>query len=440
MAGKKMRLSQCMIVKNEEANIEKALSWGKEVVCEQIVVDTGSTDRTVELARAMGAKVYTFPWIDDFAAAKNFAISKAAGDWIAFLDADEYFASGDEKKLITLLEKIEQESVRQDVILVTLMDVDENGKGGASRYSPRVFRNISGLKYTGRIHEHLVWNDGDEQINTVNAAKMLTIYHTGYQKEMKAKKGTRNLELLQKELEINPNDKDMLGYLGDEYFWHDQMDEAIESYWKAIAQMPERCAVMDQRSAKTFSNLMNVLLVKEEYAQVEKVYRIAESHMPEEPDFPYFYGVSLVQMGLLKDGIAYLELGIKRLEENSSCVSNCLSSSLQNVYVNLARAYLELKNGNKTVEYCVQLLKVNSGDAEALQLLLAAFRGEGEVPIVTPEQTVEFVGKICDLTSLRGRYLLLRVAQTGVYPELVQYIERYLFSQEEKAALKAAGL
>ena len=89
MRGKDVRLSQCMIVRDEEKNIERALSWGKDLVYEQIVVDTGSTDRTVELALAMGAKVYHFQWIDDFAAAKNYAISKASGDWIAFLDADE---------------------------------------------------------------------------------------------------------------------------------------------------------------------------------------------------------------------------------------------------------------------------------------------------------------------------------------------------------------
>ena len=69
-----VRLSQCMIVKNEEKNIERALSWGKDIMYEQIVVDTGSTDRTVDIAKQMGAKVYHFEWIDDFAAAKNYAI------------------------------------------------------------------------------------------------------------------------------------------------------------------------------------------------------------------------------------------------------------------------------------------------------------------------------------------------------------------------------
>ena len=75
------RISQCMIVKNEEDTIERALSWGKGIVSEQIVVDTGSTDRTVELAEKMGAQVYHFQWINDFAAAKNFAIENGSRFW-----------------------------------------------------------------------------------------------------------------------------------------------------------------------------------------------------------------------------------------------------------------------------------------------------------------------------------------------------------------------
>lgn len=102
----RIRLSQCMIVKNEEKNIQRALSWGKDIMWEQIVVDTGSTDRTVELAREMGAKIYHFSWIDDFSAAKNYAIEQAEGDWIVFLDADEYFLAEDTKKLIPFLMKI----------------------------------------------------------------------------------------------------------------------------------------------------------------------------------------------------------------------------------------------------------------------------------------------------------------------------------------------
>lgn len=102
----KKTISQCMIVKNEEKNIRRALSWGKDIMCEQIVVDTGSSDRTVEIAREMGAKIFFFPWINDFAAAKNFAIDQAKGDWIAFLDADESFTPEDAAKIPEILEYV----------------------------------------------------------------------------------------------------------------------------------------------------------------------------------------------------------------------------------------------------------------------------------------------------------------------------------------------
>ena len=98
-----VRLSQCMIVKNEEKNIEKALSWAKGYAFEQIVVDTGSTDRTIEIAERMGAKVFHFKWIDDFSAAKNYALDQASGDWIAFLDADEYMSAEHARLIIPLI-------------------------------------------------------------------------------------------------------------------------------------------------------------------------------------------------------------------------------------------------------------------------------------------------------------------------------------------------
>ena len=99
-------LSQCMIVKNEEKHIRRALSWAAGIAKEQIVVDTGSTDRTVEIARSMGAKVFHFPWEDDFSSAKNYAIRQASGSWIAFLDADEYLDADDAKKAAGDLKEI----------------------------------------------------------------------------------------------------------------------------------------------------------------------------------------------------------------------------------------------------------------------------------------------------------------------------------------------
>ncbi len=96
-------LSLCMIAKNEEDNIERALMSVKPVVDEMIVVDTGSTDRTKDIARALGAKVYDFPWTDNFSDARNFSISKATGKWVLVLDADEAISPLDYGKLRELV-------------------------------------------------------------------------------------------------------------------------------------------------------------------------------------------------------------------------------------------------------------------------------------------------------------------------------------------------
>ena len=88
-------LSLCMIVRNEEENLPKCLMSVKSVVDEIIVVDTGSTDRTKEIAKIFGARVYDYEWADDFSGARNFSLSKAEGSWILILDADEVISSLD---------------------------------------------------------------------------------------------------------------------------------------------------------------------------------------------------------------------------------------------------------------------------------------------------------------------------------------------------------
>ena len=86
-----MKLSACYIVKDAAAVLKKSLESLKDNVDEIIVVDTGSVDASIEIAQQAGAKVYSYSWQDDFAAVRNFALGKAGGDWIVFLDADEYF-------------------------------------------------------------------------------------------------------------------------------------------------------------------------------------------------------------------------------------------------------------------------------------------------------------------------------------------------------------
>ena len=101
--NRKPRLSVCMIVKNEERFLGQCLASVKGLADELIIIDTGSTDRTVEIAREHGAQVGHFEWCNDFAAARNASIAPATGDWILFLDADEELSSAEKQTLPTLL-------------------------------------------------------------------------------------------------------------------------------------------------------------------------------------------------------------------------------------------------------------------------------------------------------------------------------------------------
>ncbi|HYF75279.1 MAG TPA: glycosyltransferase family 2 protein, partial [Candidatus Nitrosocosmicus sp.] len=88
-------VSLCMIVKNEEKFLENCLKSVKDFVDEMIVVDTGSADRTVEIAKSHNARVFYFEWINDFAAARNYALDQATGEYVLVMDADEYLEQGE---------------------------------------------------------------------------------------------------------------------------------------------------------------------------------------------------------------------------------------------------------------------------------------------------------------------------------------------------------
>jgi glycosyltransferase involved in cell wall biosynthesis len=140
-----------MIVKNEEEDIGRALNSVRPVVDEMIVVDTGSTDRTKEIARSLGAKVYDFRWNDSFAEARNFSISKATGKWILVLDADEVISAQDHEKL-------------KELVHPTSSPLAKGGQRGVTAYSFVTRTYVTDLNTTG-------WtaNDGqykDEEAGT----------------------------------------------------------------------------------------------------------------------------------------------------------------------------------------------------------------------------------------------------------------------------------
>ncbi len=438
-------ISQCMIVKNEEKNIVQALSWGRGIVDEQIVVDTGSTDQTVELAKKMGAKVYSFSWIDDFAAAKNFAISKAGGEWIAFLDADEYFSGEDAKKLKKLLGEIGS----QEAVLTGWVQLKDNGEVLSVDSQIRIFRNLPNLRYHRRIHEYLAVEEekGQRRLCYWDASGDLAIFHTGYGEAASEKKRSdrRNIRLLQMELEERPGDYELLGYLGNEYESFEEWDLAEDAYRKAVASMPKHVrGEYDGTTSGCVFRLLELLCVlpgKKE-KEILDFYRWADATWPEEGDFSYVVGKYFAVHGNFSEGENYLKKALATVETyGTASRSSLVAAKVMDIYELLAMCCYNQGNLQDCVKLATALLKENPYLMTTAILLISAFHQDMLSRAQAKSgagQVAELLGKsFYDFSSLKDRMFVLRAATDAGYPELVEVIRR-LFSPEELAQIDRA--
>lgn len=144
-------ISLCMIVKNEEETLGRCLSSVQGIADEIIVVDTGSTDRTQEIARQYTDKLYPFPWTDDFAAARNFAFSKATQDYLLWLDADDLLLEADREDFLSLKKTL---SPQVDLVMMKYhVAFDTAGNPTFSYYRERLLKNRAGFQWEGKVHE-----------------------------------------------------------------------------------------------------------------------------------------------------------------------------------------------------------------------------------------------------------------------------------------------
>lgn len=198
-------VSACMIVKNEQDTLEDCLESIKDWVDEIIIVDTGSTDKTVEIAEKFGAKVFHQKWIEDFSFHRNYSISKATQEWVFVIDADERVVQGHGEKLRSMLPKIEQ-----DVIVVNLQNLlSESGKRiPASHFkSFRFFRRSYGPLYELKVHNHPILKE-----NTTAYIVDFCIHHIGYDlsPEKMAKKKERIIRMCRRWVDEEPDNQEAL--------------------------------------------------------------------------------------------------------------------------------------------------------------------------------------------------------------------------------------
>ena len=224
---KTFTLSLCIIAKDEEMFIEECIKSVYDLIDEIVLVDTGSQDRTVEIALKYGAKVYSIEWENDFSKAKNYAIENSTGDWIIFLDADERLHPDDKEKLVNAITSCSEETEAVLTKILNFVDFFQS-QIGEVHYNYRIFRNKNELRFIYPIHENL-WNIKEER-SPYAFISDIRILHFGYIDAIynKKKKNERNLSILKEYLKKDPNNFFHNLNIAVEYYNLGRFEEALE--------------------------------------------------------------------------------------------------------------------------------------------------------------------------------------------------------------------
>ena len=415
-------LSLCMIVKNEEEYLPRCLASVQGVVDEIIVVDTGSTDRTVEIARSFGAKVFQHPWQGDFSEARNVSLEHATGEWILFLDADEELVEEDKEKLRQLL----HDQVNEGFYLNEINFVgDQPGQEAVLNMAFRLFRNRKEYRFTGAIHEQIV--ACVQRHNPNIGFSQVRINHYGYLNKPSVEKNkvSRNLEILLQEVERNPQDNFTRFNLGVEYMRLGQYDRALEQYQKAFHKLPS----LEVAYASIL--LRNIALCLKELKRYKEALKVLADALQAYPDY--------TDLVFLK-GLVYLEM--KRYREAAETFKECLrrgESGQRHItqqgvggykaWLALGDTYVQLGDEREAVKAYTRAMMANARFPVPVHRLASLLLPREEV-----EEVKAFFARHLD-TSMKE--VLLNLAQAfareGKYNEALTYLDE-LISREGKTA------
>ena len=325
-----------MIVKDEELKLSKCLSSAKKFAHEIVILDTGSTDKTVKIAEGYGAQVHHFEWCNDFSAARNQALKYVTGDWILVLDADEILAP-------EIIPQLREAIQREEYLLINL--VREEIGAAQSPYSmvSRLFRNHPDIKFSRPYHalvddsvSEIISKEPQWQIGYIQG---IAILHSGYQQSVIENKNKleRAKASMEEFLANNPDDAYACSKLGALYMDLGKVSQGIQLLSKGVSVSGENYDVLYelyyhlgiaysrlknhqqavahyQAAIKlpiypilklgAYNNLGNLLKEKGDFNGAKKAY---ETTLKIDPSFIngyYNLGMTLKEMGLFKDSIA----------------------------------------------------------------------------------------------------------------------------------------
>lgn len=290
-------ISVCIIAKNEEQHIEECLKRLKPYHCEIVLADTGSTDNTLKIAAKYADKICHFDWINDFSAAKNYAVSQASNDWILSIDCDEYLEYLDEQNLTKLMRQYPERAGR-----ILLRNRFKQG-GLTSFENVRLCRffNRNYYHFTGAIHEQVTRKDASNTSPIQVFAAPITVLHVGYdssEAEMEAK-SRRNISLLEQELASTGPDAYLYYQLGQSCMKLKDYEKAYEWFNLGLSMDIEPSQDYVQNMVESYGYCLLDMKRFEEALQLENIYEVFAVRA----DFVFLMGLIYMNNGLFAEAV-----------------------------------------------------------------------------------------------------------------------------------------
>ena len=295
-------ISACLIVRNESLVLERCLSSLSGAVDEIVVVDTGSTDATPDIAAGFGARILHYEWHGDFAAARNFGIDAATCDWILIIDADEYLQAGAQDQVRAIVQRMDADGIT--VTQRNLLASDDLIQSADSQ-TLRLFRRRDGVRYAGIIHEDV--GPSIARLDGRIIGSSIVIFHDGYSRVTTQGSGSRaerNLPLLLQAAAEAPLDPYLQYQLGTTYQQLGRLSEA-QHHLAQVLQLPNE-QLNPEVIANTAVRLAQLAMGER---RDDSVVHHADQALALEPNHVlahYLSGIALTRLGRFAEAYAHL--------------------------------------------------------------------------------------------------------------------------------------
>lgn len=429
-------LSLCMIVKNEAKFLPGCLESLRDVCDQMIVVDTGSTDDTVAIARRHGAEVHTFAWCDDFAAARNASIEPATGDWILWVDADERLTPASVAELRNLL----VQEARPVIYQVRISSIVHGGSDRHLSTAHRLFTNGRGIRFSGRIHEQI-----SPSAATVGAEERhcrVLLDHLGYDDrdaELQSSKGARNRRLLERMAKENPRSAYAHYTLGQHYSLSGEHRKALRSLESA-----RRLKQFDTPMTAAMLNSMGEIHLKlENVAEARRMAEESRRLLPRQVGAYYLLYRVAVAGGEDDRALSALERLLERnalLERSGTDLSTDVVIDPLKIHYEMGMILQRMERSEEALMHFERVLRVHPGEASVLERVVSIYLKGGR--LAEAERHLQALVRLDDGNSGYGDLLGTVLIKQSKFGEAISVYERLVEARPDNVAgvKRLAGL